>query len=204
MQLCSLVQSFAAAGAVACLAGAIAVAPAIAPAAADELKPVYLDAVIAEGASPLSDVSFTVERVQGGVVQEMRGGAAELQLPAGRYKVRASFGQTEVEQDIVVDAASTRHTINLNAGEVELTLINDPTRPMNKIKGPIEWRVLTYGRDATGKRQLLHQAKASTARFTLPAGWYRVEADYGGITAWHPIEVTAGAAYAYSIVKPAQ
>ncbi|WP_119165889.1 hypothetical protein [Algihabitans albus] len=191
MQLPSLVKSI--------LAASATVAVLMAPAAADDLKPVYLDAVIAEGATPLSDVSFTVERVQGGVVQEMRGGGAEMQLPAGRYRVRAAFGQTEVERDIVVDATNTRHTINLNAGEVQLNMIHGIGQ--DPIRDPIQWDVMTFGRDATGNRHLLHQVTASTAHLTLPGGWYYIEATHSGRTVKHTIEVTPGAAFKYFVMK---
>lgn len=191
MQLPSLVKSILAAGAT--------VAFLAAPAAADELKPVYLDAVIAEGAAPLSDVSFTVERVHGGVVEEMRGGAAELQLPEGRYRVRAAFGQTSVERDIIVDETNTRHTINLNAGEVQLNIIRGIGQA--PIKDPVQWDVMTFGRDASGNRHLLHQVTASTAQLTLPGGWYYIEATHGGETVKHSIEVTPGAAFKYFVMK---
>ena len=191
MQLPSLVKSILAAGAT--------VAFLAAPAAADELKPVYLDAVIAEGAAPLSDVSFTVERVHGGVVEEMRGGAAELQLPEGRYRVRAAFGQTSVERDIIVDETNTRHTINLNAGEVQLNMIRGIGQA--PIKDPVQWDVMTFGRDAAGNRHLLHQVTASTAQLTLPGGWYYIEATHGGETVKHSLEVTPGAAFKYFVMK---
>lgn len=190
MKLPSLVKSI--------LAVSATIAFLTAPATADELKPVYLDAVIAEGATPLSDVSFTVERA-GGVVQELRGGAAELELPAGRYTVRAAFGQTEVERDIVVDATNTRHTINLNAGEVQLNMIRGIGQ--DPIRDPIEWNVMTFGRDALGNRHLLHKVIASTAQLTLPGGWYYIEAVHSGQTVKHSIEVTPGAAFKYFVMK---
>jgi hypothetical protein len=191
MPLPRLVKSLLAAGAT--------VAVLAAPVAADELKPVYLDAVIAEGAAPLSDVSFTVERAHGGVIEELRGDAAELQLPAGRYRVRASFGETEVERDIVVDAVNTRHTINLNAGEVQLNMIRGIGQA--PIKDPIEWNIMTFGRDSQGNRHLLHQVVASTAHLTLPGGWYYIEAVHNGEKVKHTIEVTAGAAFKYFVMK---
>ncbi len=195
MQLRSLVTSFLAAGA----AVAMLAAAGNASAAEQDLKPVYLDAVIADGAAPLSDVAFTIERVQGGVLQELRGGNAQVQLPAGRYRVRAAFGETEVEKDIVVDAANTRHTINLNAGEVQLNMIRGIGQA--PIKDPIEWTIMTYGRDAKGNRHLVHQVTASTAQLTLPGGWYYVEARHGASLVKHTIEVTAGAAFKYFVMK---
>ncbi len=191
MQLPRLVKSFLAASSTAAIL--------VAPAAAAELKPIYLDAVIAEGAAPLSDVSFTVERVQGGVVQELRGSAAELELPEGRYRVRAAFGETEVAKDIVVDGVTKRHRINLNAGEVQLNMIRGIGQA--PIKDPIEWNVMTFGRDSTGNRQLVHRVTASTAQLTLPGGWYYVEATHNGRTVKHTIEVTAGAAFKYFVMK---
>jgi hypothetical protein len=194
MHLRSLMSSFMAAG-----TAIVMLAAGSASAANEDLKPVYLDAVIAAGAAPLSDVAFTIERVHGGIVQEARGSNAQVDLPAGRYKVRAAFGETEVEKDIVVDGANIRHTINLNAGEVQLNMIRGIGQA--PIKDPIEWTVMTYGRDSQGNRHLVHQVTASTAHLTLPGGWYYIEARHNGALVKHTIEVTAGAAFKYFVMK---
>ncbi len=70
------------------------------------------------------------------------------------------------------------------------------------LKAPITWRVLTYGRDDEGERHLLAEAKGATPELVLPAAWYIVYAHLPDQVIRHPVEVTAGRTFQYTLVKP--
>ncbi len=70
------------------------------------------------------------------------------------------------------------------------------------LKAPITWRVLTYGRDNEGQRHLLAEAKGATPELVLPAAWYIVYAHLPDQVVRHPVEVTAGRTFRYTLVKP--
>ncbi len=69
------------------------------------------------------------------------------------------------------------------------------------LKAPITWRVLTYGRDDEGQRHLLAEAKGATPELVLPAAWYIVYAHLPDQVIRHPVEVTAGRTFRYTLVK---
>ena len=70
------------------------------------------------------------------------------------------------------------------------------------LKAPITWRVLTYGRDDDGQRHLVAEAKGATPELVLPAAWYIVYAHLPDRVIRHPVEVTAGRTFRYTLVKP--
>jgi hypothetical protein len=69
------------------------------------------------------------------------------------------------------------------------------------LKAPIIWRVLTYGRDDEGQRHLLAEAKGATPELVLPAAWYIVYAHLPDQVIRHPVEVSAGRTFQYTLVK---
>lgn len=69
------------------------------------------------------------------------------------------------------------------------------------LKAPITWRVLTYGRGTDGQRHLFAEAKGATPELVLPAAWYVVYAHLPDQVVRHPIEVTAGRTFRYTLVK---
>jgi len=90
-------------------------------------------------------------------------------------------------------------TAMLPAGTVSLRVIGRVGGPT--IKAPIEWRIMTYGRDGDGQRHLVTEMTGSTARLVLPAAWYIVYAKLPDQEIRHPIEVTAGKSFKYTLVK---
>ncbi len=69
------------------------------------------------------------------------------------------------------------------------------------LKAPITWRVVTYGHDDEGQRHLLAEAKGATLELVLPAAWYIVYAHLPDQVIRHPVEVTAGRTFRYTLIK---
>ncbi|MEE8505407.1 MAG: hypothetical protein V3S40_04200 [Kiloniellales bacterium] len=69
------------------------------------------------------------------------------------------------------------------------------------IKQPINWRVETFGRDAAGNRHEVAEVTGATPELVLPAGWYIVHARLPDKKIKHPVEVTAGRIFEYTLVK---
>ncbi len=90
-------------------------------------------------------------------------------------------------------------TAMLPAGTISLRVIDRVGG--STIKAPIEWRIMTYGRDGDGQRHLVTEMTGSTARLVLPAAWYIVYAKLPDQEIRHPIEVTAGKSFKYTLVK---
>lgn len=172
-------------------------------AVAGETHRVRLDAEVVTGAGPIRDgVEFTIERLAGGYRQTRTAdpvGPVQLDLEAGRYLVTAVYQTAVVREHIVVDGIDDYLTINLNAGWVELDLIHGVGRA---VRGETVWLVESYGRMANGQRKEMHQASSTEPlHLALPAGWFVVTANHGGVATRHTIEVTAGVTYTYDIVK---
>jgi hypothetical protein len=65
----------------------------------------------------------------------------------------------------------------------------------------IDWQVTTFGRDAAGTRKTVAHVTGATPELVLPAGWYVVHARLADRTIKHPVEVTAGRTFKYTLVK---
>ncbi len=90
-------------------------------------------------------------------------------------------------------------TANLPIGTIRLRVIPEVGgRTMN---APIHWQVMTYGRDSSGKRHVVADLTEPTPELVLPAGWYVVHAQLPDKLIKHPVEVTAGRTFKYTLVK---
>ena len=69
------------------------------------------------------------------------------------------------------------------------------------LKGPIKWRVMTFGRDDQGRRHLAAELTAAAPELVLPAAWYIVYAQLPDQEIVHPVEVTARRTFKYTLVK---
>ena len=90
-------------------------------------------------------------------------------------------------------------TAALPAGTISLRVIGRVGGPT--IKAPIQWRVMTYGRDDNGQRHLVTETTGSMVSLVLPAAWYIVYAKLPDQEIRHPVEVTAGKSFKYTLVK---
>jgi hypothetical protein len=91
-------------------------------------------------------------------------------------------------------------TAMLPAGTISLRVISRVGGPT--LKAPIKWRVMTYGRDGDGQRHKVAETEGSVVKLVLPAAWYIVYAMIPGQGELrHPVEVTAGKSFKYTLVK---
>ena len=98
-----------------------------------------------------------------------------------------------------VAGQSASQTANMPRGTIRLRMIREVGG--KAMREPIHWRVMTYGRDDNGRRQQVAEVTEATPELVLPAGWYIVHARTSGKTIKHPVEVTAGKTFKYTLVK---
>lgn len=98
-----------------------------------------------------------------------------------------------------VAGQSASQTANMPVGKIRLRMIREVGG--KAMREPIHWRVMTYGRDENGRRQQVAEVTESTPILVLPAGWYIVHARTSGKTIKHPVEVTAGKTFKYTLVN---
>ncbi len=90
-------------------------------------------------------------------------------------------------------------TAALPAGRISLRVIERVGGPT--LQAPIKWRIMTYGRDDSGQRHKIAEVTGSTVELVLPAAWYIVYARLPDQELRHPVEVTAGKSFKYTLVK---
>jgi hypothetical protein len=171
--------------------------------AAAKERTVRLDAIVANGGEPLYDaMAIDVWRLtgDGGAqrVAERHAAPAEVALDPGRYRIEAIYGNARTVQDITVKAAGgTRQVINLNAGQVGLSL--RPSIEGDPIREPLDWEVRRYRRgDAPGRK--VAEMDGDNPRLWLSEGWYEVNVQYRDRTVGHVVEVAAGQTFDYTLV----
>ena len=100
---------------------------------------------------------------------------------------------------IQVAGQGNPQTATMPLGTIRLRVI--PEVGGKATRERIHWRVMTYGKDSTGRRQQVAEVTEATPELVLPAGWYVVHAEMKGKTIKHPVEVTAGKTFKYTLVK---
>ena len=90
-------------------------------------------------------------------------------------------------------------TAALPVGRISLRVIDRVGGPTLKV--PIKWRIMTYGRDDNGQRHQIAETTGSRVELVLPAAWYIAYAELPDREIRHPIEVTAGKTFKYTLVK---
>ena len=145
----------------------------------------YLSAVLAEGAEPFTErVTYTVYKSE----KDLKGNrervtyaidpTAHLKLPTGRYYVTAAYQQAfaDMEVDVVAEEAQ-KVVMNLNAGLLAVSsVLTDGAEPFDQ---RVTYTVLRAVSDIKGTREeRVTYAIDPSAQFYLPAGEYRVKAEY--------------------------
>ncbi len=92
-----------------------------------------------------------------------------------------------------------QQTAALPMGTIRLRVI--PRIGGKTLRQQINWRVETFGRDAAGNRHEVAEVTGATPELVLPAGWYIVHARLPDKMIKHPVEVTAGRTFHYTLVK---
>lgn len=167
------------------------------------VQTVSLHTVVSDGQQPLKEpVTYRVYRLEPqylrGQVGEYNGATAVVELSAGRYRVVTDYRDTTDYEDFNVSSETTKHVVNLNAGSVVMTAIKAPGKP--PLTKGVRWEIVTYGKDAEGKRHLVTRSDDPQAEFILPAGYYLANAYVDGREIRHTIEVSEGAIVTYSVV----
>ncbi len=90
-------------------------------------------------------------------------------------------------------------TATLPVGTIRLRVIDHVGG--QTLKDPIQWCVMTYGRDEQGHRHLAAEVTAAAPELVLPAAWYIVYAQLPDQEIVHPVQVTAGRTFTYTLVK---
>jgi len=105
------------------------------------------------------------------------------------------------QQPLVLKVAShmQSQTAAMPMGTIRLRVISEVGG--KAIRGPIRWRVMTYGKNEKGQRQQVAEVTEAQPELVLPAGWYVVHAETKGKTIKHPVEVTAGKTFKYTLVR---
>ena len=169
---------------------------------AESKQTLSLEAVVVEGAKPLRDVTYLVERIDRvgdqGIEARSVNGVAKVDLPAGRYRVTATHGYASTQQEVAVGDAPAHQVVNLRAGTVRMKAISNVGA--KAIPGNLDWEILTYGRDSTGKRQRVAVSTEAQPIFTLPEGYYLAIVKRGARVTKHTIEVTSGITYKYTVL----
>ncbi|WP_022729198.1 hypothetical protein [Fodinicurvata sediminis] len=160
-------------------------------------------AVIMEGAGAISkDVSFSLHSATRSGNRKLEasgtGGQAVLEAPPGDYILTTVYGATTRKQNVRIDEDGSHHVVNLDAGEITLDVIRGVGEP--SVTKPIEWKIMTYGKNSNGNRKVLYEETAVKPFLVLPEGWYVVHAINEGELIKHTIEVTSGVRYDYTLV----
>ncbi len=92
-----------------------------------------------------------------------------------------------------------QQTAALPMGTIRLRVI--PRIGGQTLQQPINWRLETYGRDAAGNRHDVAEVTGATPELVLPAGWYIVHVRLPDKKIKHPVQVTAGRTFDYTLVK---
>lgn len=90
-------------------------------------------------------------------------------------------------------------TANLPMGTIRLRVI--PHVGGKALNEAIHWRIMTYAKDKSGNRHQVAEVTEPAPELVLPAGWYVVHAEMADKTIKHPVEVTAGKTFKYTLVK---
>ena len=131
----------------------------------------------------------------------LRGGYIRADVFHGTY-LRAGFikvADVRTVPETRVAQATRQQTAALPMGTIRLRVI--PQIGGATVDEAINWRVTTFGRDSSGERPTVTRITGSTPELVLPAGWYVVHAQMADSTIKHPVEVTAGRTFKYTLVK---
>ncbi len=91
-----------------------------------------------------------------------------------------------------------QQTAALPMGTIRLRVI--PRIGGKTLQQPINWRLETFGRDAAGNRHEVAEVTGATPELVLPAGWYIVHVRLPDKKIKHPVQVTAGRTFDYTLV----
>jgi hypothetical protein len=144
-----------------------------------------------KGVLPFLAVAGLVFSVSSSFAGQKASAGDEQALTVATARTGVTLNQLR-EQAATQTAAMTRGTIRLRV----IPHVGGKT-----VGAPIAWRIVTYGRDASGKRVEVARVDGATPELVLPAGWYIVHAQLPDQVIRHPVEVSAGRIFKYTLLK---
>ncbi|MBN8420385.1 MAG: VWA domain-containing protein [Verrucomicrobia bacterium] len=113
-----------------------------------------------------------------------------LALPAGKYLIEVAYGNAKGKATVDVKAgATTEKVISLGAGKLKLSaLAMEGSEPISK---ELTWEILGAA-DAEGNRTKAGYSYDAQPSFSLPAGKYLAQVDWGAAKTKQEVEVAAG------------
>ncbi|MEM9621052.1 MAG: VWA domain-containing protein [Pseudomonadota bacterium] len=159
--------------------------------------PIRLVAVLEAGGEPLTKgVSWEVQApdadFEGKHEVLWRSGApqAKVDLDNGVYRIVARRGATRVPVVAEIDDTTRQIEVVLGAGDIRLqATLGEGTEVLTR---RVNWRVFEPEPDFDGKYKRVASSGAAQAKFTLPAGTYRVEVNRDNTRLAVPISVVGG------------
>ena len=164
-----------------------------------------LRAVLSEGATPIAEpIEWSIHpigafgRVVGEPVYEATRATCLTRLEAGRYEIRARFGDTERRMRIELRAGVIQpHTMDLEAGEARVFASLPP--PGGPVQGAVEWTIRPY--DERGNRAApIVERRTAIQTFVLPVGRYHVTGRHGSMLGEAIMRVEAGQSGVVTVV----
>ncbi|WP_395751977.1 VWA domain-containing protein [Prosthecobacter sp.] len=155
-----------------------------------------LSVVMEEGGTPVAkDVSWDVfgeADAEGNRPKAAYSYEAQptLALPAGKYVVEVAYGNAKGKTTVEIKAgATTEKVVSLGAGKLKLSaLATEGAEPISK---DLSWEILGAA-DAEGNRAKAGFSYDGQPSFSLPAGKYTVQNEWGAAKTKQEVEISAG------------
>ena len=113
-----------------------------------------------------------------------------LAVPAGKFLVEVSYGNAKGKAMVEVKAgATTEKVISLGAGKLKVSAL--ATEGVEPISKDLSWTILGVA-DAEGNRAQAGYSYDAQPSFSLPAGKYLLQVEWGAAKTKKEIEVAAG------------
>ena len=159
---------------------------------------ISLIAVLEAGGEPLSQgVSWQVQApaadFNGKYTVLQRTGAPQgrVTLDNGTYRIVARRGDTSVAVLAEIDDSTQQVEVVLGAGDIRLqATLGEGTEPLTR---GVNWQVFATQADFDGNYKRITSSGAPQAKFTLPAGTYRIQARRDATQVVKEISVVGGA-----------
>ncbi|WP_395744465.1 VWA domain-containing protein [Prosthecobacter sp.] len=114
-----------------------------------------------------------------------------LALPAGKYQVEVAYGNAKGKVMVEIKAGvTTEKVVSLGAGKLKLSAV--PTEGAEPISKDLFWEIVGATADAEGNRTKAGFSYDAQPTFSLPAGKYLVQLEWGAAKMKQEVEVAAG------------
>lgn len=128
----------------------------------------------------------------------IEGAAEPLELAAGRYDVRAEYGDAAIERHLELPAGEVwREQVVFGPGQLALrAVLSEGATP---IADPLEWAIHPVGAFGRAASEPVFEDRRATCLVRLEAGHYEVRARYGDTERRVRVELRAGAIQPHTV-----